>query len=147
MSTCEISKAPVSKFVMAGVMGGAAGGVVFGMMMAMMGKLAMIASMIGSQSAIVGFIIHMMISLLFGAIGGLGLSKVPSCMGITMGYGIIFGVALWVVGPLVAMPIMMHMPMFMVDQAAMMSLMGHLIYGVITVLVARFVTRKCNTAK
>jgi phage shock protein PspC (stress-responsive transcriptional regulator) len=48
--------------VIGGVVGGLAGGVVFGMMMAMIGMLPMIAGMVGSASAVVGFLVHMVIS-------------------------------------------------------------------------------------
>ena len=50
-----------------GIIGGLAGGVVFGMMMAMMDFLPMIAALVGSRSAIVGFLVHMVISAGIGA--------------------------------------------------------------------------------
>ncbi|GAA1336617.1 hypothetical protein [Arthrobacter roseus] len=56
----------LGKRVLAGAAGGLAGGIVFGMLMAMMGMLAMIASMVGSSSAVVGFGVHLMISVLIG---------------------------------------------------------------------------------
>lgn len=52
--------------VTAGVTGGIAGGMVFGVLMAMMGMLPMIASMVGSDSAVVGFGVHLVISVLIG---------------------------------------------------------------------------------
>lgn len=122
--------------VLGGVVGGIAGGLVFGMLMAMMGMLPLIASMVGSDSAIVGFGIHMMISIAIG----LGLT-VPFG-GLLTGYGrsaligLAYGALWWVLGPLLLMPLMMGMPPFGFDANSLPSLMGHLIYGVILGVVA-----------
>lgn len=123
--------------ILAGVIGGLAGGVVFGMLMAMMGLLATIASMVGSTSPWVGFAMHLMISVLIG----LGLT-VPFGNRLLTGYGrgtlvgIAYGAIWWVLGPLVMMPLMLGMPVFTLDVTAVLSLMGHLIYGVILGLTA-----------
>ena len=127
---------------MAGVAGGIAGGVVFGILMLMMGMLPMIASLVGSQSAAVGFAIHMMISI------GIGLGLTVPFGSLLSTYprgaviGLVYGAIWWVLGPLLLMPMMMGMPLFMIDTAAMMSLVGHLIYGLILGIVATGVLRK-----
>lgn len=51
---------------------------------------------------------------------------------IGLGYGALW----WVLGPLVIMPAMLGMPLFAIEAMAMVSLMGHLVYGVILGLVA-----------
>ncbi|MFM9432823.1 hypothetical protein [Arthrobacter sp. MP_2.3] len=123
--------------VTAGAAGGIAGGIVFGVLMAMMGLLPVIASMVGSNSAVVGFGVHLMISVLIG----LGLTVLFGNRFLT-GYGrgalvgLGYGAIWWVLGPLMIMPVMMGMPLFAIDLTALMSLMGHLIYGVILGLVA-----------
>ncbi len=105
--------------------------------MAMMGMLPVIASMIGSESAVVGFGVHLMISVLIG----LGLT-LPFGNRFLTGYGrgalvgLGYGAIWWVLGPLMIMPVMMGMPLFAVDLTALMSLMGHLVYGAILGLVA-----------
>ena len=105
--------------------------------MAMMGMLPVIASMVGSDSAVVGFGVHLMISVLIG----LGLTVLFGNRFLT-GYGrgalvgLGYGAIWWVLGPLMIMPVMMGMPLFAVDLTALMSLMGHLIYGVTLGLVA-----------
>lgn len=120
----------------AGVTGGVAGGLVFGMLMAMMGMLPMVASLVGSDSSAVGFGVHIVISILIG----LGLT-VPFA-GLLTSYGraaligLAYGVVWWVLGPLLIMPTMLGMPVFMIDATAIWSLMGHLIYGAILALVA-----------
>ncbi|MDJ0314155.1 hypothetical protein [Arthrobacter sp. H35-D1] len=126
--------------VLGGVAGGLAGGIVFGMMMAMMammGMLPTIASMVGSSSAVVGFGVHLMISVLIG----LGLTVLFGNRLLT-GYrrgalvGVVHGAIWWVLGPLMIMPAMMGMPLFALNPTAVLSLMGHMVFGAILGLVA-----------
>ncbi|WP_226759765.1 hypothetical protein, partial [Arthrobacter sp. SO3] len=103
----------IGRRVMAGVSGGIAGGIVFGILMAMMGMLPVIASMVGSNSAVVGFGVHLMISVAIG----LGLTVLFGNRLLT-GYGrgalvgLGYGAIWWVLGPLMIMPVMMGMPVF-----------------------------------
>lgn len=137
-ASCQIGvKGTVVQRLLAGAIGGLAGGVVFGMMMWKMGMLTMIGSMMGVESALVGFGIHMMISVIFGLLAGILLKFMPSCPGQGMLFAVVFGVALWVMGPLVAMPLMMGGAVFQITQASMMSLMGHVIYALVTLFVAK----------
>lgn len=126
----------LARRITAGAVGGIAGGLVFGVLMAMMGMLPMIASMVGSDSALVGVGIHLVISILIG----LGLSMPFAGVLKTYGRGALIGMAYgalwWVLGPLLIMPIMLGMPLFMVNATAGWSLMGHLIYGIILAGVA-----------
>ena len=127
----------IGRRAVAGTVGGIAGGIVFGILMAMMGMLPVIASMVGSDSAVVGFGVHLMISIGIG----LGLT-VPFGNRLLTGYargalvGLVYGAIWWVLGPLLIMPAMMGMPLFAIDGGAWMSLMGHMIYGIILGLVA-----------
>lgn len=122
--------------VAAGTTGGLAGGLVFGLLMAMMGMLPMIASMVGSDSAWVGFGVHLVISVLIG----LGLTVPFAGLLVSYGKGALIGLAYgalwWVLGPLVIMPLMLGMPLLTMDAMAMLSLMGHLVYGLVLALVA-----------
>lgn len=126
----------LARRITAGVTGGIAGGLVFGFLMAMMGMLPMVASLVGSDSAAVGFGVHLVISVLIG----LGLTVPFAGLLTTYGraalVGLAYGALWWVLGPLLIMPTMLGMPLFMIDAAAMWSLMGHLVYGVILALVA-----------
>jgi len=117
-----------------GILAGLAGGVVFGIMMAMMGSLTMIASMVGSSSAIVGFLIHMMISAIIGAGYGFVGLRLSNGTGPAVLAGAGYGALWWVLGPLFMMPLMMGMTemMFQVGSMQLMSLMGHVIFGVVT---------------
>jgi len=136
-SGTSTTSASFARRITAGVLGGAAGGVVFGMMMAMMGMLPTLAMMVGSESPVVGFLVHMMISIMIG----LGLTVLFGTRLLT-GYvrgalvGLAYGAIWWVLGPLVIMPMMLGGALFVVNAGALLSLMGHMIYGVILGLVA-----------
>jgi uncharacterized membrane protein YagU involved in acid resistance len=115
----------------AGITGSLVGGLVFGVIMAMMGILPKIAGMMGSDSAVVGFIIHMMISLIFGIVFTV-LTEMTRWNGILS--GLVFGVVLWFLFPFILMPMMMgnSAMAFKFTNDSMMSLVGHMVYGIIT---------------
>jgi len=121
----------------AGAIAGIAGGMVFGMMMAMMGMLPMIAGMVGSSSAAVGFLVHLVISATIGAGFGLVLGGVATTRGRSLGAGAAYGMVWWLLGPLTLMPLFMGMGLGSqwnagAMQGALPSLMGHVIYGLVT---------------
>lgn len=120
-----------------GTIAGLVGGAVFGMMMALMGMLPMVAMLVGSESAVVGFIVHMAISAFIGAVYGVVASRLPQSTGVAIGAGAVNGVIWWVLGALVLMPLMLGMSamVLQIGSAQWMSLIGHLIFGVVTALV------------
>lgn len=128
--------------IVAGVVGGIAGGLVFGLLMAMMGMLPMVAELVGSSSAVVGFGVHLLISVLIGLGLTLFLGGVLATFGRGAVVGLIYGILWWVLGPLLMMPLILGMPVFVVDAMALWSLMGHLIYGLILGLVAVLVMKR-----
>ncbi len=127
-------------FWKAGTTGSLIGGLVFGGMMAMMGMLQTIAGMMGSKSAVIGFIIHMMISFIFGMVFTV-FARMTKLNGVVS--GLLFGLILWFLFPFILMPMMMGMGnmAFHFTSATMMSLMGHLIYGLITGIVYKMMTK------
>lgn len=130
------------------ILGGIIGGIVFGLLMQMMGMIETIAGMVGSDSLIVGWLIHMMISIVFGIAFGLGTLVVSNIWLLA----IVFGIGIWIVGPLVIMPLMMGMGTNISDALApsqLMSLMTHLLFSFILAIVFKFRTEKnsaTNTA-
>lgn len=139
MTTTAIASASQSMSTKAstGAIAGLIGGVVFGIMMTMMGSIKMIAQMMGSDSAVVGWMVHLMISAIFGIAYAILFSKKAVNSGTTLSFGMIYGVILWVFGPLIMMPLMMGMSsmMFHVGEMQWMSLIGHIMFGVITAFV------------
>jgi uncharacterized membrane protein YagU involved in acid resistance len=125
------------KSIIAGAIAGLVGGAVFGMMMAMMGMLPMVAMLVGSQDPMIGFLVHMAISAAIGGVYGLVAGRLPQRYGVAALAGAVNGVIWWVLGALIMMPLMLGMSamVLQIGEAQWMSLLGHLIFGVITGLV------------
>jgi hypothetical protein len=129
---------PVAQRIIGGVVGGILGGLVFGAWMAMMGMLPMVASVVGSQSALVGFLYHMFNSVIIGAGFGLLFGTLSHTYGQGALFGLIYGVIWWVLGPMILMPLLLGMGLQFAaafTPPMLMSLVGHLAYGLITGLV------------
>ncbi len=120
----------MSRRLAAGVAGGLVGGVLFGLMMQAMGMMEMIAGLIEQQDTGTGWVVHLTISVVFGLIYAFTLGNLRHTWGSAAGFGALYGVFWWVGGALLIMPTMMGMPVFAVGQTQMMSLIGHLVYGV-----------------
>ena len=132
MATTLSATAPAQKArssVSNGIVAGLGGGLIFGILIQMMGMISMIAMMMGSKSDLVGWLIHLMISAIFGLAYGVIGHKISSKWAVA---GILFGMILWVFGPLFMMPIMAGMTPFSFDSNTWTSLMGHVIYGLVT---------------
>jgi uncharacterized membrane protein YagU involved in acid resistance len=136
--TCKEIKENTMNFrqILNGIIGGLAGGAVFGMMMGMMGMLPMIGKMVGQPSAIAGFIVHMINSGIIGAAFAIIFGRSAASIKGGLGFGSLYGVIWWLLGPLTLMPLFMGMGFGVNWNMAaainmMPSLMGHLIYGII----------------
>lgn len=91
----------------------------------------MIAGMIGSTAAIVGFVIHLIISGVLGAAyTGFYTQFIPSDSFIqTMVLGLFWGLIWWLLGANLIMPIISGGEIFTLDFGGV-SLYGHIIFGV-----------------
>ncbi len=127
-----------SKSLVSGIIAGLGGGVVFGMMMAMMGMLPMVAGLVGSQSPVVGAIVHMAISATIGAFYGIAVTigRFNLGWGFAVISGMVNGVIWWVLGALILMPLGLGMSnmVFVIGTTQWLSLMGHVIYGIVAAL-------------
>ncbi|WP_232806750.1 hypothetical protein [Geodermatophilus chilensis] len=141
-TTTGAGRAGLVQRLTAGVAGGLAGGLVFGMMMQVMGMIGMVAQLVGSTSVAVGWVVHLAISALFGAAFTVLLGGLLRGAGKALLLGAVYGVVLWVIGPLLLMPAFMGMPVFVVNQMALMSLLGHVIFGLVLGVVAWALLRR-----
>ncbi|MCH7638874.1 MAG: hypothetical protein IH855_05365 [Bacteroidetes bacterium] len=123
--------------IKAGTLAGLGGGVIFGMMMGMMGMLPMVAGMVGSSSALIGLILHLGISAFIGASYGLVASRLPARTSVHVTAGMANGVVWWVLGALIMMPLALGMNemVLTIGQPQVMSLIGHLVFGLVTAYV------------
>jgi len=116
---------------MTGAVSGLMGGVVFGMMMAMLNMIGMVSALVGSKSDVVGWVLHLGISMFIGVTFSLlfqdTLKSVSSGLIVGLGYGVFW----WVLGALIIMPKKLGMPLFHFDTATWQSLMGHMVFGAI----------------
>lgn len=128
----------ISSFYVIGILGGMAGGLVFGITMHLMGMMPMIAKMAGSESVAVGWFIHIIISAVIGAFYVWWFGKQTSSYGRGILFGMIHGMIWWIIGALTIMPLILGMAVQYseaLSEMSLMSLMGHLIYGVILGLI------------
>ncbi len=117
-----------------GAVAGLVGGVVFGAMMAAMGALPMVAMLVGSENAGVGAVVHLVISALFGVGFGLLAGSLLGRPGPLLAAGVGYGLLWWVLGALLIMPLWLGGSVFTVNTPALMSMVGHVLYGVVTSL-------------
>jgi hypothetical protein len=127
-----------------GAAAGIVGGLVFGMMMAMMDMLPMVSMLLGSESAAVGMFVHLTISAGLGAL--LALVAPMTGIGSLLAVGAVYGVVWWVLGALIIMPARLGMPLFMLDSNAWLSLMGHVVYGMVAAAVLAGIRRRAGHA-
>ena len=123
-----------TKQISYGIFSGLAGGLVFGAMMGMMGMLPMVGKLVGQSSAGIGFIVHLGISAVIGVGFALVLGQLATSIGRGLSFGLLYGGAWWLLGPLTLMPFLMGMGLgvnWNLTAAVSMlpSLVGHLIYG------------------
>ena len=129
--------------IVVGIIGGIIGGVVFGMMMQMMaapdGKpmMAMVAQVLRFESLVVGWSYHLFNSAVIGGIFGWLLGNRIGGYGAGLLWGALYGIAWWILGGLILMPLFLGMSPFaplvmeMMRPVAMGSLMGHIIFGLV----------------
>lgn len=119
-----------------GLVGGLAGGIIFGAMMHMMGMLGMVAGLIGAEGTAAGWAVHLVISAGLGIGYALTVGAMDPGLGASAGFGLVYGAIWWVLGPLILMPLIMGMSAFPeIGQDQILSLVGHLVYGLILGLV------------
>lgn len=116
-----------------GAVAGLIGGSVFGVQMAAMGMLPMVADMIGSDSVVIGFVLHMLISATIGVTFAVAMVFVPKGWLASLGAGIAWGIVWWVLGALIIMPLVLGMSdmVLVIEEMQLMSLNGHVMFGIV----------------
>lgn len=127
-----------------GAIAGLAGGLVFAVMMAMGGMLPMVGMLVGVDNSIVGFIVHMAISAFIGAIYGLVAGRFSLTSGNALIGGAINGLVWWVLGALALMPLFLGMNemIFVIGQPQWMSMVGHILYGLVTAFAFNYLAKR-----
>ncbi|WP_246019000.1 hypothetical protein [Saccharothrix australiensis] len=122
------------------MLAGLAGGVVFGLLMAGVGALPLVGSLIGVDDAIVGFLVHLVISAVAGALFGLLSGRIADQVVPVYAVSALYGVVWWLLGALVIMPLWLSVTVdpgmtslvFVVGDNQWVSLFGHVFFGLTT---------------
>ena len=116
----------------AGVVGGLAGGLVFGLILLVFGQLDLVGRMIGNDTLSVQATVFLAASAVAGAVFGAALGQwVSRQMVSAIGVGVLFGALLWALTTLVLAPLRLGTKLFSFDNDTMLSLAGHVAFGVI----------------
>lgn len=149
MATQTVEQTRIRSLAMAenlvhGAVAGLIGGSVFGVQMAVGGMLPMVAQMVGSQSPVIGFMLHLLISAFIGGVYGLIAPRLPTGWLIAIGAGIVYGVIWWVLGALIIMPLALGMSgmVLQIGDPQWMSLVGHIIFGIVTAAFFTLINRR-----
>jgi len=121
------------------------GGVLFSVIMAATGALSRIASLVGSSSPVLGFVIHLCISLPIGVSYGILFQRESPTVGAGVIWGMLYGMVWWFFGPLTLFPVLLGGSFswtLAAASAALPELVGHLLYGATTALVFLFLERR-----
>jgi uncharacterized membrane protein YagU involved in acid resistance len=127
----------VRKGLLPGAVAGVVGGLVFGAAMLQTGELPTIASLVRATTVEAGFVVHMAIAALIGAGFGLIAWHQRTNAGEMLLWGLAYGAAWWLLGPLTLLPVILGFDVVWTLQTArdaFPSLLGHLWYGAATAL-------------
>lgn len=118
-----------------GALASLAGGLLFSLVMVATGALPRVAALVGGSSPALGFLVHLVISALIGMSYGLLFQHEAPNAGAGIAWGLLYGLIWWFLGPLTLFPILLGGSFTwttVAANAALPSLIGHLIYGAAT---------------
>src|SRR5262249_30890219 len=114
------------------------GGVLFGLLLAFSGGLPQVVRLTGGASPVTAFLVHLLISAFIGMSYGALFRREASNWEASAGWGLLYGLVWWYLGPLTLLPILLGEPCTWTAadaDAALPWLIGHLLYGTVTALV------------
>jgi hypothetical protein len=120
-----------------GAVSSVAGGLLFSGVMLMTGVLPIVARLVRADGVVIGFVVHMFISAIFGMLYGVLFQHEAPNRGSALLWGMVYGLAVWFIGPFTLLPVLLGFPF---DWSAMTaadllpSLIGHLLWGAGTAL-------------
>ncbi len=121
-----------------GLIGSVAGGLAFSIVMLTTGELPHVAALVGGHSLLLGFVVHMLISVVIGATFGLLFQYESPHFPAGIAWGLVYGLIWWFVGALTLFPIFLGHEFTWTPAVAasdLPSLVGHLLSGAATAVV------------
>ena len=116
-----------------GVVAGIVGGLLFTIVIVQVGALGRISQLVGADSAVVGFLVHMMIAVVIGITYAQLFRRHSFDVRSGVAWGVAYGLLWWILGALTLLPVLLGAsPQWSAAAAARAfpSLVGHLMYGV-----------------
>lgn len=136
------------KGVLMGQVAGLVGGLLFTIVMVATNSLPRVASLIGGQSAVVGFLVHLLIAFIIGSSYGLLFHKAAYSYGSGLGWGLVYGLLWWVIGAGTLFFLLLRQPVdwsLAGTVARFPALVGHLFYGMGLGLTFQYLIRRYDT--
>ena len=114
-----------------GAVSGFAGGVLYALVLIATGSWREIAAVAGGTSPTLGFVVHLVISILMGASYGMLFQREAPNLASGIGWGLVYGLIGWFVGPLTLLPLAEGHALWVPANARTQfpALVGQLMYG------------------
>lgn len=130
--------------LLVGGLAGLVGGWIFGRAMERAGFLPLVAGLVHAGSGVLGFSVHLFISMLMGAGFGLLFQRDLRGYGSSLGWGTAYGMLWWFLGPLTFLPLSQGEPLdWSYDSGNVLfgSFVGHIVFGLLVGLIYAAVDR------
>lgn len=117
-----------------GGLAGLAGGLLYLLVLVATGSLREIAAIVGGSSPVLGFVVHLCLSVLLGMSYGLLFQREAPNLASGIAWGLVYGLMGWYIGPLTLFPITLGNASLWtpaVAEAQFPAMTGHLIYGAV----------------
>lgn len=136
------------KGLLMGQAAGLVGGLLFTVVMVATNSLPRVASLVGGNTAVIGFLVHLFIAFIIGSTYGVFFYNVAYSYGSGMGWGLVYGLLWWLLGPGTLFFILLRQPVdwsLASTVARYPALVGHLLYGMGLGLSFQYLIRKYDT--
>lgn len=140
----DLAPFSLPRAVLVGGLAGLIGGWIFGWWMLRAGFLPLVAGLVHGGTGVVGFGMHLLISMLIGAGFGLLFQRDVRGYGSSMGWGTAYGIVWWFLLPLTFLPLSQGEPLYWSTEAGNIlfgSFVGHIVFGLLVGLVYAAVDR------
>lgn len=160
MQTSMYKQQTMTRRVIASVIGGIVGGLVMAVGALLVGALfkamfgitpnnilLQVADIVKSQSPVVGFVLHLIFSIIIGIGFGLVFGPLSTSYGRSIIFGLLYGAIWWVVGTLTALPLLTGQNVAWgaaFTLPFLPSLIVHLLYGLVTAVVFLWYLRRTS---
>ena len=116
-----------------GAAAGVAGGLLYAVVLFVTGSWGQIAAVVGGTSPLLGFCMHLAISILVGASYGILFRREAPNLASAIAWGMVYGLVGWFIGPLTLLPALQGTPLWTqaLAQTQFPSLVGQLMYGAV----------------